>query len=197
MRFLTACLIGVGLAADAFAVSLSGGMCARIVRLRHILRMAGCFGLFQGLMPLLGYTVARTFASHIQAIDHWVAFGLLSLVGVGMIREARKKRPGTVWAGANVFAWRRVLPMALATSVDALAAGASMAVLPHVGLLALPGGVLLCCLTIALITFALCTASILLGCRSGTRLGQKAQWTGGLLLIGIGLKILLTDLIGG
>ena len=113
MEFLTACLIGTGLAADAFAVSLSSGMCARVVRLRHILRMAGCFGLFQGIMPLIGFTIAHSFADRIQAIGHWVAFFLLLLVGVGMIREARKQEPADCPAAGSGFEWRR-LPARLA-----------------------------------------------------------------------------------
>lgn len=191
MEFLTACLIGTGLAADAFAVSLSSGMCARVVRLRHILRMAGCFGLFQGIMPLIGFTIAHSFADRIQAIGHWVAFFLLLLVGIGMIREARKQEPADCPAAGTGFEWRRVLAMALATSIDALAVGASMAMLEPTGLLGIHGGYLLCCLVIALITFILCIVGILLGCRTGGKLGSRAQWIGGILLIIIGLKIWL------
>lgn len=191
MEFLTACLIGTGLAADAFAVSLSSGMCARVVRLRYMLRMAGCFGLFQGIMPLIGYTIAQSFANRIQAFSHWVAFFLLFLVGVSMIREARRQESAECTAIDSAFEWRRVLAMALATSIDALAVGASMAMLEPTGLLSIPAGYLLCCLIIAVITFILCIIGILLGCRTGGRLGNRAQWIGGILLILIGLKIWL------
>ncbi|MBN1243312.1 MAG: manganese efflux pump, partial [Spirochaetales bacterium] len=81
-------LVALALAADAFAVSVSSGICAAELRFRHALRAAAAFGLFQALMPLAGYLAAGTFAAHIQAFDHWVAFGLLAFIGTRMIVES-------------------------------------------------------------------------------------------------------------
>lgn len=195
MDLLTLLLIAVSLSMDALAVSVSSGMSLCLPTPRAALRIAGSFGLFQGLMPWLGYTAARVFAGRIEAVDHWVAFGLLALVGGRMVREALSAGDETAPAG-DPSRWRVVLVMAVATSIDALAVGASFAVLPAAGLLALRGGTALCCGIIAAVTLVLCFAGVHLGWRFGNLFGNKAELAGGAALFLIGGKILLQDLLG-
>lgn len=190
MGFVTLLLIAVGLSMDAFAVSVSNGMVMCHTRARRIVKIAGSFGLFQGLMPLVGYTIARTFADKIQAIDHWIAFVLLAFVGGKMLWEALRGGEDDLPRG-DPCSWKNLLVMSVATSIDALAVGASFAVMPREGLLALSFGYLLCCAVIAAVTFLLCIVGVAVGCRCGDRFGKKAEVVGGLVLIAIGLKILL------
>lgn len=188
MRVWTLLAVAVGLAMDAFAVSVSCGMSAVRPRRRERWRAALLFGLFQGLMPIVGYLAAHRFASAIAAFDHWVVFGLLGCIGGSMLWEAREEKP----SGTAVLRQpRELLLLALATSIDALAVGASLAVMPRIGVLRPSQGYLLCAAVIAGITFLLCQAGLLLGRRAGAHLGNRAQMAGGLLLIGMGIKILL------
>lgn len=193
MGFLTLLLIAVGLSMDAFAVSVSSGMALCFTKMRQNLRIAGSFGLFQGIMPLLGYAVANTFSDKFGAIDHWIAFGLLGFVGGKMLWEAL--RGGEDIPSGDLSSWRSVMLMSVATSIDALAVGASFAVMPHEGILALRAGYLLCAAIIAVVTFVLCFGGVILGCRFGNLFGNKAEIAGGVVLIGIGIKILLEHTI--
>lgn len=189
MELITLLLIAVGLAMDAFAVSVSSGMILCHIKIRQNLKIAGSFGLFQGVMPLIGYAIANTFADKIKAVDHWIAFGLLAFVGGKMLWEAI--RGGEDEPHGDPTEWRNLLIMSIATSIDALAVGASLAVMPRTGILAFSLGYLLCCLIIALVTFVICLGGVLVGCRFGNLFGKKAEIVGGLVLIGMGLKILL------
>jgi putative Mn2+ efflux pump MntP len=162
-------------------------------KMRQNLRIAGSFGLFQGIMPLLGYAVANTFSDKFEAIDHWIAFGLLGFVGGKMLWEAL--RGGEDIPSGDLSSWRSVMLMSVATSIDALAVGASFAVMPHEGILALRAGYLLCAAIIAVVTFVLCFGGVILGCRFGNLFGNKAEIAGGVVLIGIGIKILLEHTI--
>lgn len=182
-------LIAVGLSMDAFAVAVSNGMVLCFTTRRQNLKIAGSFGFFQGLMPLIGYVIANTFSDKLSAIDHWIAFGLLGFVGGKMLWEAI--RGGDDLPTGDPSRWESVIIMSIATSIDALAVGATIALMPHEGLLALEYGYLLCFAIIALVTFVLCLGGIVLGCRFGNMFGKKAEIAGGLVLIGIGLKILL------
>lgn len=188
MQVWTLLAVAVGLAMDAFAVSVSCGMSPVRPRRRERWRAALLFGLFQGLMPVAGYLAAHRFANTIAALDHWVAFGLLGCIGGNMLWEAREEKPACAAALQHP---RELLLLALATSIDALAVGASLAVMPHTGVLRPAHGYLLCAAVIAGITFLLCQGGLLLGRRAGARLGNRAEIAGGLLLIGMGLKILL------
>ncbi|MDD2417730.1 MAG: manganese efflux pump MntP family protein [Oscillospiraceae bacterium] len=182
-------LIAVGLSMDALAVSVSNGMVLCFTTRRQNLRISGSFGIFQGIMPLIGYTIARTFSDKFEAIDHWIAFSLLGFVGCKMLFEAF--RSGDELPVSDPSRWRSVLVMAIATSIDALAVGASFAVMPHQGVFSLEYGYLLACLIIAIVTFVLCYCGVIIGCRFGNVFGKKAEIAGGIVLIGIGLKILL------
>jgi len=181
--------IAAGLSMDAFAVSVSSGLGAQKMSRAGGLKIAASFGVFQGLMPLIGYTVASTFADKIQAVDHWVAFALLAFVGGKMLWEAF--RGGDEGEGKDPSQWRNLLVLAIATSIDALAVGASFAVTPKTGMFAASYGYLICCGIIAVTTFAISAAGVYIGKRFGNKFGNKAEIVGGIVLVGIGVKILL------
>lgn len=180
MGFIELLLISVGLAMDAFAVSVGKGMTLKQVRPSHALTAGVWFGGFQGLMPIIGYFVGRSFASYVVNVDHWIAFGLLTLIGLNMIRE-------TIWGDDEEvdgnFGVRTMLIMAVATSIDALAVGISMAFL-HVN-------IWVSAAIICFVTLAISAAGVYLGSAFGSRLGSKAGIIGGLILIAIGIKIVV------
>ena len=185
--------LSAALAMDALAVSVSSGMLMQKNPVRQGLKMAGTFGVFQGVMPLLGYTVALTFADKIRAVDHWVAFILLVFVG-------GKSLWGAFHDGdeepVDPTGLKNLLLMAVATSIDALAVGASFSMMAKTGVLALAGGSLIACAVIAAVTFVICLFGVWIGRRAGDVLGRRAEIVGGIVLILIGLKILLEDLLG-
>lgn len=175
-------LIAIGLAMDAFAVSVGKGLSLRSVEPRHAIKAGVWFGGFQALMPLVGYFLGRSFASVVVSVDHWIAFGLLMLIGLNMIRE-------TIWgdeedSASSDFGPRTMFIMAVATSIDALAVGISFAFLDV--------NIWLSVLIVGLVTLLLSASGIYLGRIFGSRLGDKAGILGGLVLIAIGVKILLT-----
>jgi putative Mn2+ efflux pump MntP len=150
------------------------------VRARHALLAGLWFGGFQALMPLIGYFLGISFADIVVSVDHWIAFGLLLAIGLNMIRE-------TIWGDDekhnNDFGFRTMLIMAIATSIDALAVGVSMAFLEV--------DIWIAASIIGLITFAISAMGVVLGCRIGNAIGSKAGIVGGLILIALGLKILV------
>ena len=180
MGFIELLLISVGLAMDAFAVSVGKGMTLKSVRPCHALTAGVWFGVFQGLMPLIGYFVGRSFAEYVTSVDHWIAFGLLTIIGVNMIREAVSGEEDEV---DGSFGVRTMLIMAIATSIDALAVGISMAFL-HVN-------IWISVAVIGIVTFAISAAGVYLGASFGSRLGSKAGIVGGVILIAIGIKIVV------
>ena len=171
--------LAVGLAMDAFAVSVCKGLSAKEYRLRHSLTAGAYFGGFQALMPLLGWLLGSQFESVIKSIDHWIAFGLLGLIGANMVREAFGKAEEV---NAS-FSPKAMLPLAVATSIDALAVGVTFALLDvNIWLaVALIGGV----------TFAISAAGVKVGNVFGARFQSKAELAGGIILILLGVKILI------
>ena len=209
MNFITVFFIAVGLAMDAFAVSVSTGMTVCDFNWKHNLKMSLLFGIFQFAMPVAGFFGATRFRSYIEGFDHWIAFALLVLIGGKMLWEAIFSRgeaeliesapdcpvPSGAAAppvgrkglmAADLLTSRRLLVLAVATSIDALAVGVSMAFLqvdiwwPSV--------------LIGVVAFAFSYAGGFLGCRIGPVLGKAAEMAGGLILVGIGIKILLDHL---
>jgi manganese efflux pump family protein len=173
--------IAVGLAADAFAVAIVVGATLKMVTPRHVFRLAFHFGLFQSLMPVIGWGAGEFLAAQIHEYDHWVAFGLLCYVGGKMFWEARgKKKTETC---TDPTRGMRLLSLSVATSLDALAVGISMA---FMGV-----SVWFPSVIIGLVTAALTSAGIFFGCRIGSRWGQWAEIAGGIVLILIGFKVLL------
>lgn len=193
MDGITLLLMAVGLSMDAFAVAISHGIAYGKATPAQTCRVAGAFGLAQGLMPVIGYGVASTFAAQIEAIDHWVAFALLAFLGGKMLWEVL--RGGEEEPHGNPDDLRTLILMAIATSIDAMAVGVTMA-LDRTGLLAPAWGFLLCAGVIAVITFVLCLIGVQVGCKTGNRFGSRAQIAGGIVLIGIGVRILLEHLLG-
>lgn len=184
MNFAELLLLGVGLSMDAFAVSVCKGLATRRPSLKNMAACGLWFGGFQALMPLIGFYLGSLFAEAIEAVDHWVAFVLLALIGLNMIREAVS---GEAEHADADFSVRTMLTMAIATSIDALAVGIS---------LAMSGGVQIWS-AIAIIGVTTCLLSMLgvkLGSVFGDRFENKAQIAGGVILILLGLKILLEHL---
>ena len=179
-------LLAVGLAMDAFAVSLGIGASGRACSPRARFRLAFHFGLFQFMMPIIGWLGGSAVARFIGGIDHWVAFGLLAFVGGRMVRSAfvaadEELNPCDPSRG------RTLVMLAVATSIDALAVGLSLAMLQ---VSALQPSVV-----IGVITAGLSLLALLVGQRLGLALGKKAEAVGGLVLIGIGLRVLITHLL--
>ena len=185
MGFLELVLIAVGLSMDAFAVSICKGLSVRRLQLRHMLLAGIYFGGFQALMPLLGYLLGSGFASFITAYDHWIAFVLLALIGGNMIREALRGEAEEEEQNAD-FGFRVMLPLAVATSIDALAVGISFAFLQV--------RILPAVLLIGATTFCFGVAGVKIGNLFGARYQARAELAGGVILILIGTKILLEHL---
>jgi putative Mn2+ efflux pump MntP len=183
MGFIELSLIAVGLSMDAFAVAVSAALSASGASFKSSLTVAAYFGVFQAVMPLIGYLAGSQFADMIREYDHWVAFVLLAIIGGKMIRDSFDRReeehPRTVGAGG-------MLLLAVATSVDALAVGVSFSflnvrILPSVAF-------------IGAVTFALSLLGAKAGKLFGMRYKSKAELAGGVILVAIGLKILAEHL---
>lgn len=179
MSFPTTLLIAVGLAMDALTVSICGGLVLKEARLKHALRMGLFFGGFQAGMPVLGWLAGRGLAGFIEAADHWIAFGLLAAIGGKMIHDALGKTHATMDPSRIGV----LLMLSIATSIDALAVGVTFALLG--------GPILAPALTIGAVTFLLSVAGVLSGHRLGHGFESKVGVAGGLILIGIGVKILV------
>ncbi len=166
---------------DAFAVSVSNGMCTQKKGIRCALPYAFAFAVAQGIMPVLGWLAGQAFASVIQRLDHWIALVVLGFIGVKMIVESRKKTESCE-TNKEITA-KTIVIQALATSIDALAVGVSLA--------AMNVSILYSASIIAAITFVLCLIGACIGNRVGHLLEEKAEMFGGVILILIGLKIFI------
>jgi putative Mn2+ efflux pump MntP len=177
-------LIAIGLAMDAFAVSIGAGTGGQVSDLRSKLRLAFHFGLFQTGMTLIGWLAGTTVQRWISSIDHWVAFGLLAYVGVNMIRSGLGKRGDDVHT--NPSRGVTMVLLSVATSIDALAVGISLA------MISVP--IIFPSLVIGVVTFGLSGFGLLAGSRLGEKFGKRMEILGGLILIGIGFWILINHL---
>lgn len=185
MNWLNIIMISIGLAMDAFAVSISSGVAIKCFRIGHALKVALFFGGFQAVMPLIGWSAGLSFREYISAFDHWIAFGLLLFIGLKMIFEAFTiTDPAKKCNTGNLM---NLLLLSLATSIDALAVGISFSILQIT--------ILQPIIVIGLITFIFSLTGFILGDRIGNRLGKNVDILGGLILIGIGVKILLEHLL--
>ena len=178
-------LLAVGLSMDAFAVSVCKGLSMPRVRVKHMLLCGAYFGGFQALMPLIGYLLGVRFQSMIERVDHWVAFVLLAIIGINMIREALGSEEESLDAS---FSFKTMLLLAVATSIDALAVGVTFAFL---NVQIVPA---VC--FIGAVTFVLSMLGVRLGSVFGTKWKQRAELAGGAILVLIGLKILIEHLFG-
>ncbi len=197
-------LVAFGLSMDAFAVSVSAGMCIERISFRHILRGSLSFGLFQFFMPLVGFFFTRRFQWLLESVDHWVAFFLLFIIGGKMILEARDTKkdpfcedpedqavlpePYPRSPKMDIRKGRTLLLLSLATSIDALAIGITFSLLGH--------SILEAVLVIGIITFFVCLVGFEFGKRLGHLVERWAERIGGMILVGIGWKILVEHLMG-
>lgn len=175
--------IGVGLSMDAFAVSICKGLSMKKLNWKNTIIIALWFGIFQALMPILGYALGTAFSDFVQSIDHWIAFVLLSIIGINMIRESTKKEEEGI---NDKIDFKTMLILAIATSIDALAVGITFAFFEVNLFLAIT--------IIGIITFGLSILGVLIGNKFGSKFENKAELAGGIILILIGLKILLEHL---
>lgn len=180
MDFLSVFLIGVGLAMDAFAVSMCKGMAMKKPAIRAVLTIGIWFGAFQFLMPMIGFYLGDAMYDLISDYDHWIAFALLALIGANMVREGLSDEDEGIDSGIGI---KTMLLLAIATSIDALAVGISFAMAES--------SIFESALIIGVTTFAISAVGVKIGSVFGDRLGSKAEVAGGVILICIGLKILL------
>jgi putative Mn2+ efflux pump MntP len=174
-------LLAIGLALDAFAVAVASGIAIQNLRIGHALRIATAFGLFQAVMPLIGWLAGLSLQKYVANIDHWVAFGLLTFIGAKMIYEATKIEQAE--EAANPLNLYVLLILSLATSVDALAVGITFAMLGT--------AIITPVIVIGSVTFILCLTGVYIGDVFGHFFERKIEVLGGIVLIGIGLKILI------
>ena len=182
MTFFELFLIGIGLSMDAFAVSICKGLSMQKIDKKYTLCIGLFFGGFQALMPLTGYLLGNRFSGYIERFDHWIAFVLLALIGLNMVKESRSAPEDE----SPDFSPRAMFPLAIATSIDALAVGVTFAFLsvdiaPAVTF-------------IGVITFVLSAIGVRIGAAAGARFKSGAELFGGLVLIVMGTKILLEHL---
>lgn len=185
MGFLELLFTGVGLSMDAFAVAVCKGLCMPKVRWGQAFVIALFFGGFQALMPLIGWAAGSLFASSIVSIDHWVAFGLLALIGAKMLWDAFHEEAEKAECKTKLDL-RELTLLAIATSIDALAVGITFAFLGV--------NIWVAIAIIGLTTFALSLIGVVIGNQFGSRFEKLATITGGIVLILIGLKILAEHL---
>ena len=178
-------VIAVGLSMDAFAVSICKGLSVRRCTFRHMVICGLYFGIFQGMMPLIGYLLGSQFESLVTAIAPYIAFILLAFIGINMIRESREEDEENV---SDDFSVRAMIPLAIATSIDALAVGVSFAFLQV--------NIIPAVLFIGATTFICCVFGVKIGNLFGSRYKSSAELFGGVVLVLMGLKILMEHLLG-
>lgn len=190
MGFFDLIVIAVALSMDAFAVSVCKGLSVQRIKPKHVITVGAYFGGFQALMPTIGYLLGKQFESMITSFDHWIAFVLLAIIGANMIREAVGDDDcdcGCEEANAS-FSFKTMFPLAIATSIDALAIGVTFAFLRV--------NIIQAVLLIGITTFGLSAVGMKIGNVFGTKYKSKAEIVGGVILILLGLKILIEHLTG-
>ena len=188
MGIIALLLIAFSLSFDSFAVSVCSGLslCRKHLHFSDAVKIALSLAVFQGLMPVLGWFLGSTVKEYIQNADHWIAFVLLSFLGVRMILEGRV--PVKDKKIKNPTSWRVLIPMSIATSIDAFAVGISFSFFYE--------NILFPALLIGIVTFGISLSGIYMGKKVGSKLAGSAEIAGGIILIIIGLKILIQHLIG-
>lgn len=184
MDLLTLFLIAVGLSMDAFAVSVCKGLATPQYKLKYSLICGAWFGVFQALMPVIGYLLGVNFKQWITSFDHWIAFVLLGIIGFGMIKEALKSDEEEADPS---FSAKTMAVLAVATSIDALAVGVTFAFL-SVNIFAAVAFIGIC-------TFLISAAGVKIGAVFGTKYKSKAELAGGIILVVLGIKILIEHLL--
>jgi len=180
MKILELIVVGFGLSMDAFAAAVCKGLSMKKMSYKNAFVTGSFFGGFQALMPLLGYILGNQFSNYITEFDHWIAFALLSIIGINMIKESRES---CCPIEEETFNLKNMLVLSIATSIDALAVGITFALLDV--------SICLAVIIIGVITFAISCTGVKLGHVLGSKCKSKAEILGGFILIGIGIKILL------
>ncbi len=188
MGFFELFALGVGLSMDAFAVSVCKGLSMKRADLKGMTICGAWFGGFQALMPLAGFLLGSLFAEAIESVDHWIAFGLLAIIGASMLKESFSDQTETEskQTGADLSV-KAMFILAVATSIDALAVGISLAMVGDVN-------IWMAVALIGVTTFALSAVGVKVGSIFGSRFEKKAQIAGGVILILLGIRILLEHL---
>ncbi len=188
VEFVSIFFVALSLSADCFAVALGGSVSVRKLRDFHVFRTALAFGIAQAVMPVIGWVIGHTVVDYVASYAHWVVFGLLAIVGGRMIREAfRDQNEGK--ESADISRGFLLVSLAVATSIDSLAVGLSFGVLET--------SIVYASLIIGLVAFLITVLGFYVGRKAGGLLGKRARIIGGIILIGIGLRVLLTGLPGG
>lgn len=183
MNIISIIILSIGLSMDTFAVSITSGFTIRELKIKKILTISLCFSFFQAFMPVIGWLAGLGLKIYIMAIDHWIAFFLLSLIGLKMIYEGIKKRNENKENKKTEMNILNLIGLSIATSIDALVIGISFAFMDT--------SIILSILIIGLVTFLFSISGIYIGKLYGQKIDKKIEIIGGLILIGLGTKILL------
>lgn len=183
MGIIEVFLVGLGLAMDTTAVSICKGLAMKKIDWKKAIIIALYFGIFQAIMPLMGYLLGETFQEIFSSVDHWVAFILLAIIGANMIKESFENESEKINDRVD---FKTMIVLALATSIDALAIGITFSILKIDLVLAI--------LILGLVAFILSLVGVKIGNKFGSKFQNKAEITGGIILILIGMKILLEHL---
>lgn len=190
MSFIELLLISVSLAMDAFAVSVSNGLVLPNVKKRNAVTFGLYFGLFQFFMPLIGYFLGNKLTKYIQQFDHWIAFILLGIIGFNMIKESFSEDEDDMPKEKEILKVKNLTMLAIATSIDALAVGVTFAFIGNMN-------ILFACSVIGIVAFILSYAGLMIGKKIGPYFKTYAERIGGLVLIGMGIKILIQHIFFG
>lgn len=182
MDILTVLVLAIGLSMDSFAVSIGCGLTEQKISFRHATKISFSLAFFQGILPVLGWLMGTGIKEYVESIDHWIAFFLLLFLGGKMIYESFKKEGGN--NVADIYSWKHIITLSIATSIDALVVGFSYALASSRNIF---GGALI----IGAVTFFFAMLGIRIGKDVGCSFGPKVELLGGIILIAIGLKILL------
>jgi manganese efflux pump family protein len=188
MGWMELLALACALAMDAFAVAIVTGLTLNPMTPRHVFRLAFHFGLFQALMPVLGWFAGRAVHQYIEAFDHWIALGLLAFVGGKMLWESFHDDGGDGKTASDPTAGWSLVVLSVATSIDALAVGLTLAMIGS--------PIVLPAIVIGIVAAAFTTVGMALGRRIGSTWGKRVEVLGGLILIGIGTKIVIEHLYG-
>ncbi len=186
MGVLEIFILAIGLAMDAFAVAVCKGLSLPKTKIKHYITVGLWFGGFQGLMPLIGYFLGRAFGKYIESIDHWVAFGLLLLIGGNMVKESFERDCDCCEKKDAGLGFLAMLVLAVSTSIDAAATGIVLA--------SRGANIWLSVIIIAAVTFIISAAGVKIGNVFGSRYKRRAELVGGVILVLLGLKMLLEGL---
>lgn len=186
MDFLTVFILAIGLSMDSFAVSIGCGLTEQKISFRHAAKISFSLAFFQGILPVAGWYMGSGVKEYVEGIDHWIAFLLLLFLGGKMIIESFKKDDDNELS--DIYSWKHIITLSIATSIDALVVGFSYALASTRNIF---GGALI----IGAVTFFFAMLGIRIGKDVGSSLGPKVELFGGLILIGIGLKILIQHVI--